>query len=491
MRLRAPSISMKLHWVLLWWLVSALLRLPVALLRRPALLGVLAVAGYAAHVWTTVAAWPVLVAAGTALAGLVGWRCWRPDSFARRIVWRVRGCWRRFTVYRSAWYPAMATTKLTTKIGDATFVPELVSVRSTGTVDLVTIALLPGQVLSDFAEVGDRLAGTFGATDCRVRSHQRNRRLLVLWFLVNDPLTEILRPVPPGAGDPDLKALTVALREDGLWYRLRLLGTHLLIAGATGAGKSSLLWAILGALGPGIRSGLVQVWALDPKGGMELAAGRKLFARFCYGGDDTAATWAVEFANMLEQAVATMRARQSRLRGFSRLHKPTTDEPFLLIIVDELASLTGYVGDRDTKRRIHDALSVLLTQGRAAGVTVVGAVSDPRKEVLPLRDLFPTRIALRVTEPDQVRFALGDGARLRGARCDEIPESLPGVGFVTVDGIAEPVRARFAHLTDSDIRVLADVYEPVANRPHIPGQTDAVPTAVPTPTGPELEGAGR
>jgi DNA segregation ATPase FtsK/SpoIIIE, S-DNA-T family len=37
---------------------------------------------------------------------------------------------------------------------------------------------------------------------------------------------------------------------------------------------------------------------------------------------------------------------------------------------------------------------------------------------------------------------LGDGTRDQGARCDQIPESNPGVGYVRVDGIREPIRVR-------------------------------------------------
>ena len=76
------------------------------------------------------------------------------------------------------------------------------------------------------------------------------------------------------------------MREDGLTYRLRLLGTHLLVVGATGSGKGSVLWSLLAALAPAIRDRAAQVWALDPKGGMELAGGRPLFARFVYGDPD-------------------------------------------------------------------------------------------------------------------------------------------------------------------------------------------------------------
>jgi DNA segregation ATPase FtsK/SpoIIIE, S-DNA-T family len=34
-----------------------------------------------------------------------------------------------------------------------------------------------------------------------------------------------------------------------------------------------------------------------------------------------------------------------------RLHEPSTDEPLIVVLIDELAALTGYVGDLETKRR--------------------------------------------------------------------------------------------------------------------------------------------
>jgi S-DNA-T family DNA segregation ATPase FtsK/SpoIIIE len=194
---------------------------------------------------------------------------------------------------------------------------------------------------------------------------------------------------------------------------------------------------------------------------MELAGGRGLFARFVYGDpDNPALDYEAEFASVLEDAVAVMRRRQSQLRGRTRLHAPSVAEPLIVVVVDELASLTAYVTDRDAKRRIAAALALLLSQGRAVGVTVVGAVQDPRKEVLTVRDLFPTRVALRLSESEHVALALGQGARDRGARCDRIPEVLPGVGYVGLDGVAEPVRVRFCHLTDPDIARLVADYAP-------------------------------
>jgi S-DNA-T family DNA segregation ATPase FtsK/SpoIIIE len=270
------------------------------------------------------------------------------------------------------------------------------------------------------------------------------------WFLINDPLQEVVQPhehdVPVR-----LAALPVGLREDGEVYRLPLLGSHVLLVGATGAGKSSVLWSIVYQLAPAIADGTVEVWGIDPKA-MELAAGEPLFARLAYAGPD-------DYARALEDAVTVMQERQVTLRGVTRQHKPSPAEPLIVILIDELAAL-AYVNDRDIRRRTENALGLLLSQGRAVGVTVVGAVQDPRKEVLPARDLFPVRIALRLTEAEQAALVLGRAAQDRGARCDQIPTGLPGVGFVQVDGLSEPVRVRFAYVTDDHIQTLAAGWRP-------------------------------
>ncbi len=79
---------------------------------------------------------------------------------------------------------------------------------------------------------------------CRVRSARSGR--VVLEFVRRDALAAIV-PALPIPAHPDLTALPVGKREDGLPWLVRLHGTHLLIAGATGAGKASLLWSLIRA----------------------------------------------------------------------------------------------------------------------------------------------------------------------------------------------------------------------------------------------------
>src|SRR5690606_38104055 len=144
-----------------------------------------------------------------------------------------------------------------------------------------------------------------------------------------DPLAAIV-PALPLPGSVDLGAVPAGRREVRGAWTVRVRGSHPPVAGATGAGEGPVLWSLRRGLAPGVRDGLGRLWVLDPKGGMELVAGAPLFARFCH---DSAA----DMAALLEDAVAVMQARAARLRGVTRLHEPSTDEPFVVVVVDELA----------------------------------------------------------------------------------------------------------------------------------------------------------
>jgi S-DNA-T family DNA segregation ATPase FtsK/SpoIIIE len=186
---------------------------------------------------------------------------------------------------------------------------------------------------------------------------------------------------------------------------------------------------------------------------MELGFGRDLFARFA--ADDTTGMVA-----LLEDAVAVLDIRARELAGVTRLHEPTIQEPLIVVAVDELASLTAYCPDRKLRDRASAALSLLLSKGRAVGVVVVAAVQDPSKQVVDMRQLFTTRVALRADTPSQVDMVLGEGMCTLGAPAHRIPESTPGVGYVKADGVREPVRVRAAWVSDEQVRALAARYMP-------------------------------
>ena len=391
------------------------------------------------------AGWPgllVLVVVVTVI--LATWRSAHRVSFTRWVATPARGK-RRSWFYRRRWGAVMTVGGLSSFYQGRLLLPVLGKVTSTRYMDRVQVRLVSGQSAADFADHAENLAHGFGALLCRVRTARSG--VVLLEFVRCDALAQVI-PALPVHPRPDLRALPVGKREDGLPWLVRLHGTHLLIAGATGAGKASLLWSLIRAMLPAIRAGIVRVLAADPKL-MELAFGRVIFDRYgAYAADPES------IALMLEQAVADMQERAARFAGKRRDHVPTTEDPFVVVLVDEVAFLTAYQPDRKLKERIMAALATLTTQGRAVGYCVVAALQDPRKDVLTIRNLFPDRIAMRLDEPEQVDMVLGDGAHDRGAACELIssnPSVGAGVAFVRLESDPDPVRVRAGWVSDADI----------------------------------------
>ncbi|MGH9273975.1 MAG: FtsK/SpoIIIE domain-containing protein, partial [Acidimicrobiales bacterium] len=332
------------------------------------------------------------------LAGLWVWRRAHRDSFDRLVGRRVRGGWRRWWVYERSWRTTMLHTSLGRRGRLRDVVPKIERVESNRWCDRVRVRLVLGQCTEDYEKAAPGLAHSFGAEVCRVRVDRPGH--LWLQFRIADPL---VAPVPalPVDEHVDLEAIPIGVREDGEPWRLKLLGTHVLIVGATGSGKGSVLQSLIRALGAEVRDGRVQLRVIDPKGGMELGPGRPLYARFAKPTLDEQPY--EEIVTVLEDAVDALRHRSHGLGDVGvRKHTPTTEQPLIVVVIDELADLTKYVKDRKLKERIERALGLLLTQGRAVGISVVAALQNPRKEVLNDRDLFSTRIALRLGELGQV-----------------------------------------------------------------------------------------
>jgi S-DNA-T family DNA segregation ATPase FtsK/SpoIIIE len=441
---RAPVYQTPAGLILAAWLVKLIIRLARLIFRHPVPAVVLAVLGF---MWVSLG-WPgpaALLACATAI--LVTWRCYWPSGFTRWVSTPARSAWRA-SVYRRRWPAVMTIADLAPWYQGRIILPVLVKVTATRYVDRVYVRLVSGQSPADFADRADNLAHGFKALLCRVRTARSGA--VVLEFVRRDALAAPI-PALPIPDYPDLNALPVGRREDGLPWLIRLHGTHLLIAGATGAGKASLLWGLIRAMLPLMRSGLVRVLAADPKL-MELAYGRVLFDTYGHYAADPAA-----IAALLDQAVADMQRRAASFAGRQRDHTPTAEHPFTVIVVDEVAFLTAYQPDRKLRERIMNALATLTTQGRAVGYSVVAALQDPRKDVLAIRNLFPDRIAMRLDEPEQVDMVLGDGARDRGAACELIsadPATGAGVAFVRLEADPDPVRVRAGWVTDADSRAM-------------------------------------
>lgn len=428
-----------------WWLVGTA-RLVGRHLRLALVLGLLAFVLVAVDRLT-----PLLVAGGVVLS-LALWSRTGPKSYGRLIA----GPWWRSLTHRRvrrSWPTLMDSCGLGRRNPSAkdgqprVVVPALRSLRWRDGQLIATPGLLVGQTVDDIESAADRLRVAVGATRCRITANPAFTGCQVAWMF-GDPLAAPFPATLPPRDTVDLEAVTLGRTEDGTVWRLPLR-VSTLCAGSSGSGKASLLWRLVLALGPAIRTGLVEVHGVDLKGGMELAMGRALFTRY--------ATSPEEAVVLLEDTATDLRARAQRIAGQVRTHTPTICDPLVLVVVDELAALVAYVTDRDLLRRAEAALSVVLSQGRAPGFYVYGFVQDPRKETVKMRHLFTQSVALRLRDREEVAMVLGDGALQAGAWCHKIPHTTPGVGYaVGEDG--RPVRVRAGHITDQLIREAAQLF---------------------------------
>lgn len=394
----------------------------------------------------------VLMAAGIAfLASGTWWLLDKPtfDRFAGRLL---RAWARRWAVYQRQWAKiTFACNLVTTNHRGETLAPKLTGVRSTWVWDTLHIRMAKGQQPGDFEGVLERLTNAYKARAGNIRQVKPGK--IALDLQRREPFDELPIPLPElteSAEAVDLRRLVIGKDEYGRELSLNLVDgdVHVLFAGATGAGKGSWQWALIRALAPLIKAEHVRLWVIDPKGGMEFGAGRTMFHRFADNASDG--------LELMREYVDTLNDRKLDLgRKGIRTATPSAETPLDVLIVDELSAMTAY-SEREIIRAFEPLMSMGLTQFRGVGGRIVGATQEPTKEVIPMRGLFPTKIALRLDQASYVDMCLGEGVRDMGAFADKIPAYLPGVAYVKKDGRREPLRARAPYITDADIAELVE-----------------------------------
>lgn len=327
---------------------------------------------------------------------------------------------------------------------------------------VVGVALPQGLGREHLQAQADLLAQAFAARRATVHGDYIGALMLRLEYV--DELELSFSLEAPAAWDG--RSVPMGKDASGAPWLLRL-GPHTLVVGASGSGKASLVWGLLLGLAEPIHGGLVEVWGIDRKGGMELALGHSLLTRFASDSERSVI--------LLEEAVAAMQQRAKDLAGKTRQHTPSLGSPTVVVLIDELAALTAYETDRDLLRRANAALATLASQGRAVGFIVFACLQDPRKETLPARGLFTQTVGLRLRDRMETAMVLGDGAVAAGARCHEISPATPGIAYVLPEDGRPPERVRASLITDDMIR-------DVASRYAAPRQ---VPVVIPEPPAPQ------
>ena len=285
--------------------------------------------------------------------------------------------------------------------------------------------------------------------------------------------------------------MKAGIQEDGLAYRLRLAGAHLLIAGLTGSGKSGLLWSIIAALAPDIAVDRVRICMIDLKFGSEMGAGDRLFHSFAWE-----VLQAVETLEMMVQVMTTRadprRENARRTAKPVRDFVPTPGDPHWVLVIDEILDLLKISGELKLKRPIKQLdgtvkveemtvakyvsrlLLSLLSRARSFGITVIAATQNAAKEIFELlRDMFTARVGLRVASPEQTAMIFGPGAADRGIDAVNIPVDEPGTIFVdSPEAGGQAIRARAFRVEDDDITWLVEQFgrpEPAVALPVLDG----------------------
>jgi S-DNA-T family DNA segregation ATPase FtsK/SpoIIIE len=260
------------------------------------------------------------------------------------------------------------------------------------------------------------------------------------------------RLAPRSAVLPHPEAITtdvvpVGRTRGGDACTMQVIGRHTLVVGASGAGKGSVLWSVVGGLAPAIHAGIVRLWGVDLKKGLEVETGRGLFGHAAYSAEDA--------LEVLRSLLRVIDERGAAMRGVSRLHVPAPGDPLHVLVIDELADLMAY-SDSEIRREAERLVSKILTQGRALGVVVVACVQNPRQESLGgTRSLYTQRIALRLDSDSETDMVLGGLAVLAPAHT--INKNDPGTAYlVTEDGT--PQLVRFDYWPDDLIRLMAVHY---------------------------------
>lgn len=222
-------------------------------------------------------------------------------------------------------------------------------------------------------------------------------------------------------------------------YRDMLKQPHLLVAGATGSGKSVIINGIVSTalFNSPAKSEFILI---DPKR-VELAQYKNLPHTLLYASEP------VDILKALDKA---MILTESRYRGMQRKGLKKYDGSDVYIIIDELADIMTAYG-----RQAAPVIQRLAQIGRAANIHIIAATQCPLSTVIPtpIKVNFDARVGLRTRNAQDSRNILG----LNG--CEELPRY--GFGFYMTPEITQ--KTEIPMVADEETERLLNFWK--ANKP--------------------------
>ena len=261
---------------------------------------------------------------------------------------------------------------------------------------------------------------------------------------------------------------------------------HLLIAGATGSGKSVCLNAILSCLLLHYTPDQLKLVLIDPKH-VELTG---------YNGIPHLITPVItepeQVANVLQWALREMDMRnihfmENGVRNIQDYNRkfPSKKLPYIVLVIDELANVMMEVG-----QEVETSIVRLAQTARAMGIHLIVATQSPRRQVITgtIKGNLPTRIAFAVaTSTDSLVILDRSGA-----------ENLFGKGDMYFQSIEETElkRLQCVYVSDAEISRIVSYWQKRPRVDNAPENDDPDLVHVPQPVTekvfrpPELSSAG-
>lgn len=228
---------------------------------------------------------------------------------------------------------------------------------------------------------------------------------------------------------------------------------HMLVAGATGSGKSVCINGIITSLLMKAKPNEVKLMMIDPK----------MVELNVYNGIPHLLTPVVtnpkKAAQALQKVVQEMERRYElfaasgarNITGYNdqvKEHNRTTGEamlflPFIVVIVDELADLMMVASNE-----VEDAIIRLAQMARAAGIHMILATQRPSVDVITgiIKANVPSRIAFAVSSGTDSRTILdGNGAEKLLGRGDMLFQPM---------GQNKPTRVQGAFISDEEVEAI-------------------------------------
>lgn len=345
--------------------------------------------------------------------------------------------------------------------------PWIVSLRETPAGVLYELKVR-GRPVEDLAQHMDAVAVELGTRECKIIPNQGDQSRPWMHVIERDPFDDIdttlvppmIRPITSPLVDCAPSSLhdgtPLGIDETGELVRVWLVDRHILIAGATGAGKSNALNLILAHAAMDVNCGL---WLCDGKSGVELGPWRDCAVEIVTNSDEP------------EDAIQMLRTLQSicdqRYAKFEkdRRRKISKTDRVHMLVIDELAYWLQEMqgdGEKETTALRKDFRSVLrdlVARGRSAGIIVVLGTQHPSVELIDsaIRSNVTYRIAFRVNARELSDMILGGSyanhelGRFNAALIDDRQR---GVGYIKAE-TGLPKLTRTHRLEDDDIDTIA------------------------------------